>query len=184
MNSRQIHHVILLFLLSHFVSAQQDTLFTKSNRIIPCTIMNVGLVSLEYREKSDTLKHIDLFQLRQYSQNGARKLTRSRINELNKGGIKDTVNVGEELAHLRYCLSKFHTQYTTGLSISLVGGALAGSSFFITKDATFRQQLGIGGVVILLAGLGCSMDAHRWLGKAGWGVSGKGSNVEIHYRFN
>lgn len=181
MNSRQAV-TLLVFLNVCLLVAQQDTLFTKSSRLIPCTIQRIGMASIDYKDSIGRILSQDLFQLRWYSKNGTRVAGRTRGSDFT-ASRKDTVNISEEITYLRTCLNKFHTQYTTGLSLTIVGTALGATTLFITKDEVFRQQLGIGGAILLLAGLGCSIDAHKWLGRAGWGVSGKGNSVEIHYRF-
>jgi hypothetical protein len=161
---------------------QKDTILTKSSQLLPCTIQRIGMASLEYQDTTGKIAYQELFQIQWYSQQGRRTAGRSRAKEINLHK-KDTVNLSEEMTYLRNCLTKFHTQYTTGLSLTLVGTALGASTLFVTKDPIFRQQLGIGSAILLLAGFGCSMDAHKWIGRAGWGVSGKGNSVEIHYRF-
>lgn len=181
MNRSQIF-TILIFFCSFVFYAQQDTILTKNDRRIVCHILHVGLASIEYQEQLNAVCYLDLYQVQWYFSNGKRNEGKSRSKEV-LTLKKDTVNLTEELTYLRFCLTKFHTQYTTGQSITFIGTALAASSIFITKDQVFRQQMGIAGIVILLVGLGCSVDAHKWLGRAGWGVSGKGNSVEVHYRF-
>lgn len=180
--NRSITVTLLLLLLVLNLGAQQDTIQTKNERLITCNILHVGMASIEYKDQSEKIKYIDLFQVQWFSNNGKRSEGRSRSKEV-VTMKKDTVNLTEELTYLRFCLTKFHNQYTTGQSITFFGTALGATSLFITKDQVFRQQLGIGGLVILLVGIGCTIDAHKWLGRAGWGVSGKGNSVEVHYRF-
>ena len=95
----------------------------------------------------------------------------------------DTVSISDELIYMRNCLSKFHNQYSTGMSLTLIGGALAGSSYFIKGDERLRSTLGIGDIVMMLIGTATVFDSHKWVAKAGWGIAGKGNTVKIVYRF-
>jgi len=172
---------LILFLLANFCLAQDDTIFTKQKLVIPCTIILETYNSIEYTHADGDALQIDLFRVEKYSKNGTRI----------KGGAKpknvlikrtDTVDISAELLHLRTCMSKFHAQYTTGLSFMLIGGSLMGTSLFFDQGDNMRTGLGIGGVVIALVGIATSVDAHKWMQRAGLGVSGKGNSVEIIYR--
>lgn len=180
-----IRHLLILaiFIFSACsLEAQTDTISTKNGRTIRCHIIGVGQMSLEYTDISNKDCYIDLYSVSYYVKNGVRH------NGLSRSGMGtnlkiDTVNVSEELNYLRFCMNKFHLQYTTGLTVTFIGAALAGASVFMSADNNFKQELGIGGAAILLIGFGWTVDAHKWIGRAGWGVSGKGNMVEIHYRF-
>jgi hypothetical protein len=177
------HILVISILLANVeLIAQNDTIFTKSNKTIACHILRVGQMSVEYSDSLGLDKFMDLYSISFYSKNGTRTIGKSRSGFESIKKI-DSVNVSEELNYMRFCFTKFNQQYTTGLSITLVGAALGGSSFFITKDKTFREEIGLGGLVVFLVGFGCSLDAHKWIGRAGWGVSGKGNMVEVRYRF-
>lgn len=181
MNNR-LFVVLLVLINTSIYFAQQDTLLTKRNKLIPCTIHRIGFVGIEYSDSSSKNLSHEILQLQWYSIKGLRIQARSRESDF-LTITKDSANLSEEIIHLRTCLNKFHSQYTTGLSITMIGAALGASTLFISKDEIFRKQLGLGGAILLLTGLGCSIDAHKWIGRAGWGVSGNGSNFAIHYRF-
>jgi len=173
--------VLILLVLANFCFAQNDTIFTKQKLIIPCTISLETYNSLEYTDAVGKTQWIDLFSIEKYSKNGIRI----------KGGAKpkntmytktDTVDISAELLHLRTCMSKFHTQYTAGFSFMLIGGSLMGTSLFFDQGDNLRTGLGIGGAVFVMVGIVTSIDAHKWMQRAGLGISGKGNSVEIVYR--
>jgi hypothetical protein len=175
-----MRHILILLIFPLCCCAQNDTLCKRSTELIPCTISNVGSRRIHFIDKQQNGRSVELETLSWYSRSGVRtRLYHPRLSPL----PTDSVDVSAELAYLRNCMSKFHSQYTTGVGITLIGGALAGSSFFISGDENLEKIMGIGGVVMMVVGTAVSIDAHRWFGKAGWGVSGKGNMVEVRYRF-
>ncbi len=182
----KFYAVFLLFFLSMLIAtkapSQTDTIFKTNLETINCRITAVNQHKIFYLDQKETGRYVDLVKVLWYSRDGKRKVP--ELSGINRTGSKiDSVNISDEVAYMRSCMSKFHTQYTTGLSISLIGGALAGTSAFIIGDETTQQITGIGGLVMMLVGVGVTIDAHRWFGKAGWGVSGKGNMVQVRYRF-
>lgn len=151
--------------------------------MIVCRITVINNHTIYYMDKDEVGKFVELNRVRAYTRNGVRKNPERRSEPRLSNKVIDTVNVSDELFYMRNCLSRFHTQYTTGMSITLIGGALTATSFFLESDQSVQRAFGIGGAVIMLVGIATSMDAHKWINRAGWGVGGKGNMVEVRYRF-
>lgn len=162
--------------------SQQDSIRLKNGIAIPCHILKVSHAAIELEDYLHQQRFIDLYTVSYYVKDGIKTAGKSRVGIVAER-VGDTVNVSEELAYMRFCMQKFHAQYTTGLSITLLGGALAASSLFLPENNLLKEEMGIGGVVITVVGLGVSMDAHKWFSRAGWGVSGKGNRMKVVYRF-
>jgi hypothetical protein len=170
------------FIITLHCFSQQDSIRLKNGIAIPCHILKVTQAVIELEDQLHTQRYIDLYTVRYYIKDGIKTEGKTRVGIVAER-VGDTVNVSEELAYMRFCMSKFHAQYTTGLSITLLGGALAASSLFLPENNLLKEEMGIGGVVITIVGLGVSMDAHKWFSRAGWGVSGKGNRMKVVYRF-
>jgi len=175
--------IFLYVLTATSVCSQTDTIFKKDKQEIICRITMVNNHAIFYVDKNEVGRFIEFNKVSLYSRNGQRKDPLQNTNVPPTTKIVDSVNVSDELVYMRTCLTKFHTQYTTGLSITLIGGALAGTSVFIECDELTKQAVGIGGLVIMLVGVATTFDSHKWINRAGWGVSGKGNMVEVRYRF-
>lgn len=175
---------IIFLLLFYFTSAgQSDSIALKSGIKFPCQISAVSHAAIEYKDLSGNNRFIDLFKVAYYVKNNQRFVGKSRVG-LDLTSQTDSVNISEEIAYMRYCMQKFHSQYTTGLSLSLVGSALMASTLFLGKENPFKQEIGLGGAVIGLVGFGITIDAHKWFLKASWGVGGKGGRVTTSYRMH
>jgi hypothetical protein len=162
---------------------QNDTILQKNGVITPCRITQVNNHKIFYIDKQEIGRFTELKQVDWYSQNGARQKPPVESYKPQSMRRIDSVNVSDELAFMRTCLTKFHAQYNTGISLILVGGAITGSSYFISTDDNLQKYLGIGGIAMMLVGGVFVIDAHKWFNRAGWGVSGKGNMVEVRYRF-
>ena len=175
--------VIILCTLPFRILAQNDTILQKNGVIIPCRITQVNNHKIFYIDKQQIGRFTELRQVDWYSQSGTRQ--KPPVDNYEPQSLRriDSVNVSDELTFMRNCFTKFHTQYNTGVSLILVGGAITGSSYFISSDDNLQKYLGIGGIVMMLAGGVFVIDAHKWFNRAGWGVSGKGNMVEVRYRF-
>ena len=175
--------LLLLFILVAFsMGSQTDTIFKKDKQVIVGRITVVNTNKIFYMDRDEIGRFVELNKVNFYSRNGIRIDPQKKSVTGLSNMVIDTVNVSDELFYMRNCLTKFHSEYTTGLSITLIGGALAGTSLLLQEDQTIRTALGIGGMVIMMVGIATTFDAHKWLHRAGLGVSGKGNGVEIRYR--
>jgi len=181
-----VHFKLILLTLLIFITrsaiSQRDTICTKKLDTIPCIILKAGSQYIEYKDKTGREKTIETFQVKWYSYKGT-KLIVPKKGGLFATHLTDTVNGGDELRHLRFCLHKFHNQYSTGMSLTMIGGVATASSFFMSQDNPIKNGLGIGGLLVMVTGTLFTFDAHKWIGRAGWGVNGKGNEIEIYYRF-
>ncbi|MDI1355154.1 MAG: hypothetical protein PSX36_09555 [bacterium] len=174
---------LFCFLRFFPIWSQPDTIFKKDDQKISCRITAVNSNAIFYLDKEELGRFVELSKVKSYIRNGVRKDPAHRIELGMSAKVIDTVNVSDELVYMRTCLTRFHTQYTTGMSLSLIGGALTASSFLLEDNQSVQQVLGISGAVILLVGIATSFDAHKWVARAGWGIGGKGNMVEVRYRF-
>lgn len=174
--------IYLVLFVAICSSAQTDTIVLKSKLSIPCHILKVGHAAIEFTDLAGHERFIDIYTVNYYFKDGQKHEGKTRVG-ISAERSGDTVNVSDEIAYMRFCMNKFHNQYTTGLTVTLIGGALAGTSLFLSNDVQLKQEVSIGGVVMTLVGLGISMDAHKWFAKAAWGVSGKGNRMQVVYRF-
>jgi hypothetical protein len=180
---KEILCFLILLIVCPRCAAQSDTIFLKDRTITACRIHFVGPNSIEYSTFSEQKQILPLYDVLLYSRNGVRTAVGGRMALVHKPGKVDSVNVSDELTHIRYCISNFHKQYTNGLSVVLIGGALTGASFFLPSGEDSQKLLGAGGIIMMIIGTAITIDSHKWFGRAGWGVSGKGNMVEVRYRF-
>lgn len=177
-----MRYLVIFFSFSLSLVAQNDTLFKTDRSIIPCSITYINKHTLYYIDVLKVGQSSPLPELVAYSLSGKRTMVNIKMPAMRLGPT-DSVNITDELAHMRDCFSKFHKQYSTGISITLVGGALAVTSTFIKGDETVQSVLGIGGMVMMVIGAATVIDAHKYFSKAGWGLSGKGNSAGVRYRF-
>ncbi len=118
----------------------------------------------------------------------------TKLSDTNK--VVKFVNVVDELNFLKNNLSKSHSEYKTGLKISLAGLGVIGAGALIStfKNVTHNNyktmmsttiemnQIGAGvicfGILGELVGRVIMIDSHKWLGRASVGIGGKGVTVK------
>lgn len=181
MKSR-VPFILILLLCCQNYQAQRDTICTRQDQLIPCVIYKSSTGFIEYGDARLRSRTIDMHMVKWYSYKGQRTVPRLNGGLLNTQAL-DTVDAGDELRHLRFCLDKFHKQYTTGMTLDLVGGIATAGAVFLPPDHPSRKALGIGGIALMVAGTIVIFDAHKWIGRAALGVNAKGNSIEVYYKF-
>lgn len=85
-----------------------------------------------------------------------------------------------ELIYVQANLSKFQKQYRTGTIITFVGGAVATGGLITTintETTNYQYLLVIGGIISTI-GFIMQIDSHKWIGKAGIGITENGLTIK------
>lgn len=92
--------------------------------------------------------------------------------------VMDTVSITEQVDYMRKCFIKSNEKYVLSKFVKFfsVTPIIAGSAVLVSDPnlATFFFVLGGG---LQIAGFAIDMSSHRWLKKAGYGLSGRLNGV-------
>ena len=99
------------------------------------------------------------------------------------GQVSDLTNIKSlenEVNHIKLNLERSHDEFNTGCMIMLGSGALYSISL-ISKDQFSQKYIPWVSLGMSLVGTGFIIHSHKYIGKAGLGVSGQG--VTVSYKF-
>jgi hypothetical protein len=177
--------LLLLFLSIYFLGAQNDTIFRKEGSSISTRITLVTEQSIYYLLSTGDGAEIDLNEVRMYSQSGIRydpQLVSSQIQK-SKTTV-DTVYISKELYYLKHCLRKGHVEFLNGTATMCFGITFTSfGTYLAVNEQSGAAPLLVIGSVLSTIGTIIMIDSHKWFGRAGQGVNGKGNEKAIYYKF-
>lgn len=178
--------LILIFLFPLFSYSQNDTIFTKEGKVIVGQITLINDQNVFYMNKKGYEETVHLSKTNYYVKGGIKSIVNyvDNSNQITILNSTDTVNLTQEINYMRNCLLKSYNQFKIGAISFCSGIAVSGIGVaLISKQSQLSLPLyGLGGLVSII-GAAIMIDSHKWIGKAGLGMSGKGDSVTIYYRF-
>lgn len=105
-------------------------------------------------------------------------------NQINVLSATDTVNLTQEIDYMKNCFRKSQAQFNSGSYCVYTGIGLGGIGVLLSanKEPVALPLIGVGGVLSLIGTI-LMIDSHKWIGKAGLGINGKGNTISVYYRF-
>jgi hypothetical protein len=163
--------------------AQTDTIFVTEKITIPCKIINVTMVSIQYTDNENSHISIDLSQIKFYSVNGTRidgAYTRLAVPNM----IKDNSPLHADVEYMKKCLRRGHQQYINGLITGAFGVMMLGAGSVMKKEDEYPGDIitTFGGFMTFIGAV-VILDSHKWQKRAGLGVTTKNNGVAVSYRF-
>lgn len=168
--------------------SQTDTIVTRKGKAIICTITLVNPLKIYFKNRMDDMDDIEIYKIYYIVQNGKKKYA-DEINSENFSGIintkstHDSVLVSNELKYMKNCFRKCHNEYVVGASTVLCGVLISLSGAYMTSsgkgDSTFI--ISFGGAITMAGGI-VMFDSHKWIGRAGIGITGNGISVKYIFK--
>lgn len=173
--------LIILVMIPTMSQAQSDTIVTRT-KTIPCTITLDNGQYLFYNDKKREGESIAKTEVIRYVHAGApiKPVLEVKTIAESKSAVIDSVNITDDMAHLKMCLLRCHHQKNLGAGIAIAGAALAGASFAPGIDGDGRTGMIIGAGILALTGTIITIDANKWFKRAAFGIGSEG--VGIKYR--
>lgn len=175
--------IVMLIPFVARLQAQQDTIFRVSGPAIVCTITHIEAEYIYFDVYKSKDRYIHKENVLYYSVNGKRENALVPMAYQPGGSLKDTVILSQELDFMKQCLRKCHKEYIIGLSaiggaalLNVTGGLLLEGSAEVGITMIFL------GVVSFIAGEYMMIDSHKWINRAGLGLTGRGGQVGVYYR--
>lgn len=177
--------LLALFLLPFITKAQNDTIYKKDGKIIPCTITLDNGLFLFYKDKKGNQNDIDKKEVANYKQGNELKKVTEVLPTITNSPIlnnKDSVTITAELNHFKTCMANYHKQHVTGTVLTFTGIGAGIGTAFLDVDANFKNILYGSSSAIFFIGTIVMIDAHKHFKRASLGVNGNGVTVKYIFK--
>ena len=159
------------------ISQKNDTICSSATGVFACKITLVNDQNIFYDQE-----FVSLDKVLWYSRSGVRTFLKNEKKV-------DYVDIGAEINYMRMCLRKNHNEWKSGVICQVFGTgvAAAGAALISTTEVNSTSdlgtQIGIAGGLLALVGQIIVLDSHKWIGRAGAGVSLNQNGIGVLYRF-
>jgi hypothetical protein len=171
----------------HAQSVKSDTIFTARLDTILCTINIIDQNSIYYTTLNNKQEEIALKRVLYYVKQPIVAVAGPSIPILindNRPPL-DSVLMSQEINYMKTCFTNFHSQYKKGVAISIIGIAISATGGFLMNQESstdFEQAVvGAGALTTLIGGI-VTINSHKWIGRAGLGLTGNGIGVRYIFK--
>jgi hypothetical protein len=172
-------------------SAIPDTIITRGLDTILCTITKTDSNTIYYTTLDLKLKNIERAKVFSYVEQRfyvppvPKPPKPIPIVVEERKQILDSVMMSQEIDYMKTCFTNYHKAYNQGAAVSVIGLTLATTSGILLANKTETKleyaMLGLGGVTSAV-GMIIIIDSHKWMGRAGLGITGNGVGVRYIFK--
>jgi hypothetical protein len=159
------------------ISQKNDTICSSATGVFACKITLINDQNIFYDQE-----FVSLDKVLWYSRSGVRTFLKNEKKV-------DYVDIGAEINYMRMCLRKNHNEWKAGTLCQVFGTFIAASGVFLIQTAEVKStsdqgtQFTIVGGLLALVGQIIVLDSHKWINRAGAGVSLNENGIGVLYRF-
>lgn len=187
---RKLMLLIMVTICYHSVAAQTDTIVTKRGKTIICEITNHNASEIYYSIEQNRIEGIPLNKVNYIIEKGKKKYADEIFNQnfagiINTKSSHDSIMISHELEYMKNCFRSSHKEYVAGGTTALCGILIAIVGLRFSADPK-QNDMGLavsalGGAVSLTGGI-IMFDSHKWIGRAGMGITGNGVGVKYIFK--
>jgi len=165
--------------------AQPDTIVTKKGKKIICEITNHNAAEIYYR-----IEDIPFNKVEYIVEKGKKKFADNIANEnvISLADTKtahDSIMISRELEYMKNCFRSSHREYVAGATTSLCGILIGIVGLKFATDPKSSDSgvavSAVAGAITLTGGI-IMFDSHKWIGRAGMGITGNGIGVKYIFK--